>query len=480
MRYLFLLLSTCFCFSQTELTDSQLKEDYDILKTVISELSPALTIDEKKNLIDYFESHKHELDGKSLSSIEFFRFLIELKANTKTDEHGALTLSADVMKEILTHNSILFPIPIVIMDDKLIVNHESLPLPYGSIIHEINDRKVGDILDDMLKSKDAFSLRSLEPSFDVLFLIKFGRPDKFKVLYTAPNSTEALTVWVDPIDIKSREALYKDAVYPFDKESLSNLLNIKYFEDKDTYYIQLNSFNSKADDDKFYKSFEDEFDDIFKEIKKKEPKNLIIDLRYNYGGRMIIPSLFYSYIATKPFTEFMEIKVPDFNLPYKEYIHSIEGKTVDEAEIDAILDNFKKPFNEGPEGFEHIVFNDVSIKPNKRAYEGKVYLLVGGRTFSAASHYVALFASENRGTIIGEQIGGSHKTITAGMQIQYELPNSKLIIGMPIGVFGFSESVTNIPGKKIEPDIRIPEETKYHYFLKKEDWGLIEALKLID
>ena len=480
MKHLLFFLSTICCFSQSQLKETQLKEDYEILKTIISEVSPALTEGDKNDLINYFNSHESELQDKEMSSIEFFRFLIELKANTKTDEHGSLTLSADVMKEILTQSNVLFPIPILIIDDKLVVNHEKLPLPYGSIIYEINDRKVGELLDEMLNRKDAFTLRNLEPSFDALYLIKYGSAETFKILYTPPNSRITETIWVEAIDVKSRETLYRNVIYPLGRESLSNLLNTKYFEEKDTYYVQLNSFNAKTDSDNFYKEFDDVFTELFKDIKKKDPKNVIIDLRYNGGGRMIIPALFYSYLATKPFNETIHLKIPDFQLPYKEYIKTIEGREVDDSAITQIIEDFKKPFTKIDDHYEHRFIDSFKMKPNKRAYTGNVYLLIGGKTFSAASHFTALFKSENRGKLVGEQLGGSHKTITAGLQVQYELPNSKLLLGMPLGVLEFSEAVTNIPGTKIEPDIPISEETKYRYFLQKEDWDLQEVLKLVD
>jgi len=478
-KILFLLLSVQ-CFSQISLTDKQLKEDYTILKTVIAELSPTLSPTEKNQLYDYFNSKESELNGKSMSSIDFFRFLMDLKAKTKLDEHGSLSLPAEVTQKILTENNVLFPIPILIIDNKLVVNHDNVPLPFGSVIYELNDRPIEELLGDMMKGNDAFAFRHLEPSFDVLYLIKYGAVKNFKLLYTPPNSTKPETIWVEPIDVKSREIIYKNAIYPLNKENLRNVLNTEYYKEKQTYYIQLNSFNSKAEEKDIYKNFEKEFSEIFKEIKKENPKNVIIDLRYNQGGRMVIPALFYSYIAQQPLNEYMQLNVPDFDLPYKQYIKAVEGREVSEKEIDEIMDKFQKPFKKVGDHFENVIIDNVAMQPNKRAFTGNVYLLAGGITFSAASYFTALFRSENRGKIIGEQTGGSHQNITAGLQVVYELPNSKLLTGMPIGNFKFSDKVSKIPEKKIEPDIKISEKLKYQYLLKKEDWDLEEALKLME
>ncbi len=111
---------------------------------------------------------------------------------------------------------------------------------------------------------------------------------------------------------------------------------------------------------------------------------------------------------------------------------------------------------------------------------GDVYLLVGGRTFSASAYFTALFKQEKRGVMIGEKVGGSHQNVTAGKLIQYTLPNSKIEVVLPIGIIKYvKELEINIPEKNIIPDILVGENLKYQYLLKKEDWDLREAIKFI-
>lgn len=468
-------------FSQEQLNDTQLKEDFTILTKVVCEVSPNLSAEEKESLYKYLNEKSKELDGKVMTTIEFFKFLMNLKANTKLDEHGSLSLSNEVMKALLTEKNALFPIPIVIINNKLIVNHEQVQIPYGSVITDINGMPIETILEDMLKEKSTFALHNLEQSFDVLFLIKYGVPDTYTVTYTKPNSNTTETINLEPVDIKTRESIYTNMVYPIHREQLKNVINTAYFEDTDSYYIQLNSFNWNEEVKNVYDTFDKQFSETFKTIKKQNPKQVIIDLRYNRGGLMVIPSLFYSYIAQNDFTEYMALKVPDFDLPYKDHIFAIENKNVTLEEVENFIKDFQKPFTKNNDYYENIIIDKSKREANKKGFNGTVYLLIGGRTFSAASYFTAIFKSNNRGQILGEQIGGSHHNITAGKQIVYDLPNTKIRLSLPMGLFKFSHDIeTKVPEQKIVPDVFVSDELKYQYLLNKEDWDLKEILNFIE
>jgi len=479
--FTFFILTAAYSFSQELLNDSLLKEDFEILKTIVTEVSPNLNLNEKESVNAYLNSKEQELDGKSMNVIEFFRFLMSLKAETKMDEHCSLSLSNEVIKDLLTDKPVLFPIPIVIMDNALVVNHDNAQIPYGSIIKEINGMPIETILDDFLREKSTYALRNLEQSFDLLYLIKFGTPQSFEVKYSLPNSNLMESMDLNPIDVKTRESLYASNVYPINREQLKNLINTAYFEESNTYYIQLNSFNWKEDIKNVYEAFDNAFEDIFKTIKKQNPENLIIDLRYNKGGNIMIPALFYSYMALQDFNELVNIRVPDFDLPYKNHIEKIGGRSVNTQQVDEFIANFQKPFTKNNDFYELNYIDNINHKPKKNNFKGKVYLLIGGRNYSAASYFTAIFKANKRGMIVGEEIGGSHHNITAGQLIEYELPNTKITTALPIAVFKFSPDIeSGVPEPKIIPDIVLSEPLKYQYFLKKEDGDLQETIKLIN
>jgi hypothetical protein len=468
------------CFSQKLHNASLLKQDFAILTNAVCEVSPNLNLKEKEALYSYLNKRSEKLNGKTMTTIEFFKFLMDTKAKTKLDEHGSLSLSNEVMKELLIDKKVLFPIPIIILNNKLIVNHERVQIPFGSVISEINGMSVSTILDDLVKEKSTFALRNLEQSFDVLYLIKHGVPETYNITYTLPNSSITKTTKLSPIKIKTRENVYSNIVYPLDYEQIKNVINTTYFKNSDSYYIQLNSFNWNKDVKNVYDTFNKQFWNIFKKIKRQDPKNLIIDLRYNSGGNMVIPALFYSYIAQEDFNEYMSMLVPDFKLPNMDNVFAIGNKTVNKESAESFINAFKKPFVKNNDFYEHVFINNIKRLENKKSFKGTVYLLVGGRTFSAATYYTAIFKNYKRGQIVGEQIGGSHHNITAGKQIVYVLPNTKIRLSIPISILKFSQNLaTNVPEQKIIPDIQKTEELKYQSFLKKEDWDLQAVFDII-
>ena len=253
-----------------------------------------------------------------------------------------------------------------------------------------------------------------------------------------------------------------------------------YFKNSDSYYIQLNSFFGNEPVKNLYSTFNKQFSSIFRKIRKKKAKHLIIDLRYNRGGDILIPALFYSYIAKEDFNEYISVKIPDFEFPHKDLIIKIENTSVDQEAVENFINQIKKPFIKNKDFYEQVFVNNVKRVKKKKSYKGKVYLLVGGRTFSAAAYYTALFKNSKRGLIVGEQVGGSHHEITGGKIIEYTLPNTKIGIRIPIALMKFSQELeTNIPEKKINPIVQITGDAKYQYFLKKEDWDLHAVLKII-
>jgi len=468
------------CYAQELFSDTLLKEDFKILTKAICEVSPNLSLKEKASLYNYFNNRSEKLNGKTMSAIDFFRFLMDTKANTKLDEHGTISLSNKEMKTLLSNKKILFPLPIIILNNKLIINHNNVQIPYGSIISKINGVSISGLIDGLLREKNTAALRNLEQSFDVLFFIKYGAPKTFNITYTLPNSSVNETLKISPVSIKTRENIYSNTVYPLNQELLKNVINTRYFKNSDAYYIQLNSFNWKGETKNVYSAFRKQFSKIFKKIKKQKPKNLIIDLRYNRGGNMIIPGLFYSYISQGNFKEYMSLIVPDFKLPCKNNIYAIENNPINSKGVENLMTNFKKHFKKNNGYYENVFINNVKRFENKSSFNGDIYLLIGGRTFSAASYYTSLFKSHKRGKIVGEQIGGSHQNITAGKQIDYVLPNTKIRLSIPIAVLKFSQNLSiNAPKQKITPNFLQTDAFKYQSFLKKEDWDLQTVFDLI-
>ena len=266
-RILLVLPFLVICLSitaQPKINDALLIEDYNIFKTIIGELSPGLSDKEREEFYNYFDSRIGELEGNSMTVFEFVDFLSKSKAHTKLDGHGQITVPEEIIANLLAGGNALFPVPILILDNQLAVNCENLEIPFGSIIAEINGEPITSIISNLVRNNDTATLRNLENSFDVFYLIKYGVPETFKITYSTPHSESSETVEMKPVDINKRKEIYSKSIYPLNRNQLQKTINTSYFKEQDCYYLQLNSFVWKdGKTDNLYKTFLEEFESIF-------------------------------------------------------------------------------------------------------------------------------------------------------------------------------------------------------------------------
>lgn len=465
--------------AQQKFNTSQLEEDFNILKVATAELSPNITESEKQDLYQSLSKKEEQLKGKSMSSVEFFRFLMKHENKANLDDHATFALPNDVMMELLGENKVLFPIPIVVMGHQLVVNHKEMPIPYGSIITAINQKSVPTILDDFIKPNSTYDQRNVEQMFNLMYLIKYGKTDEFIVEYQEPNSNQKKQITLKGVDIETYTKSTENQVYPLNKQALGNVINAFAAPIPNTYYLQLNSFSAPEGlDNQTY--FYNAFSEIFKEIKEKKSKNLVIDLRYNGGGNVAIPSMLYYFIGKKKFTEEIRLTIPDFDFPYQENITAVDFIPINKNQMPEVIANLKKDFKKKGNHFENLIEIDVNPEGNEFLFTGNVYLLVGGRTFSSASYFSGMFRAFNRGKIIGEQVGGSHHNMTAGRQLTYTLPNTKIELTMPVALYQLSEYIAkNAPNKHVQPDVSISDDKKYDYLVKEKDWEIEKVAEMI-
>ncbi|MCH2046280.1 MAG: S41 family peptidase [Saprospiraceae bacterium] len=496
LKYVFLIFfctTTHLGLSQAKLDSKSLQEDFSILSDLMIGISPNLKMSQKVQLDSITKEKLKELENYSMTSLDFLNFYseIDFSAVNGLDEHASLFLNKKDLK-IMLEGEHLFPIPIKIIGKRLVVNSEKAVIPYGSFIDSINGEYVGDLLQEFNPDSNTFRTRRMEQQFPFSYVIKKGKYKTFKISYSQSEdkcqTTKLNGIGLDSLFIINK----KETIYPLDKERLDKLINTSYFAKQDAYYLQLNSFSWDKDAGKGFfrglrsdvKNFEKTFDPIFDDIAEKKAKHLIIDLRYNTGGNIRIPATFYSYIAKKNFIEQALIQIPDFVFPHKERIVMVgtgRDSVQREKQVDKFIKKYQRHFEESDSSYLWEYIKKKERQPKKNAFQGKVYLLVGGYSVSASSIFTALFKSEQGGTIVGEQLGGSHHDITAGTSLTYLLPNTKIKVEMPLMLCTYSEEVhKNVPERKILPDVQLSEKEYYNYVLHKKDPELEKVLELIN
>ena len=111
------------------------------------------------------------------------------------------------------------------------------------------------------------------------------------------------------------------------------------------------------------------------------------------------------------------------NLPDKQYSQNLVSGYIYETFFEKYYQNAEKTENRLKSIIDE---NELLMVPSKKRFKGKVYVFIGGKTFSAGSSF-ALFSKNQGITLVGEEIGGSYCTQTGGYLIIYILPNLKKI-----------------------------------------------------
>jgi hypothetical protein len=484
-----LCVTPTICAQQT-LSVEELKDDLKILEDISLEVSPGINEKDKVLISQKIEEALSSLK-EPVGTVDFFEFLAGLNLPTKVDEHGNYTLPGEILESIFD-DARLFPLPLSFVGDNLMVNIKGADIPYGCFIKSINGVSLEDITRKFTDNftNNYYKMR-VELQLSYLLLILTGSSDSYEVIYyPESNFSTQKKVVLRGVDFTEFKEIQSKKIYPQNREALKKLINTQYLPSQQTFIFQLNSFSWDEDYptnriSAFYseeEEFEASFENVFDKIKASAAKNLIIDLRYNSGGNTEIPAKLLSYIAKESFSETINLSIPDFQIPHQDCITQIGKRSVsDVTEVRTYIRNIKKNYKATDSAYVQPYFENVKRNPRPNAFDGDVYLLTGNRTTSASSYFTAMFKAYGRGTIVGKSTGGSHRSVTAGRILKYQLPNSKIEVYAPMMLVTYSDEIyKKVPEYFIKPHVDIQLADRYQYMLDLKDPELSETLKIID
>lgn len=260
-------------------------------------------------------------------------------------------------------------------------------VPFGKKIISINSISTDSILSIFKQSisaeNEAFFLFGSEKYFDLSIYAIFGEPEYFDVLLNSGNEQENRRLK----SIKKIDEI-PNPNYAFEIINDSVAL------------IDINSLFAFSDFKKFCKS-------TFSYLNKNKIPNLIIDFRGNLGGDSKLCEELVKYFANEP-----------FSLWEKAYakINPIENKKSNNHNIGDPLVSID--FTKTEE------FLIAPYKEKKR-FNGNVFVLVNGGTFSSAGACVWCLNHYKLATSIGSETGGLG--VHYGNPIRGILPNTGLV-----------------------------------------------------
>lgn len=455
--YLFSVLFFASCTSikrdneqtQSTIAPEKLHQDVDFAYQKLQEMHPKLNWYISKQELDFkFDSLKKTIN-KPLTPFQFYFKLQPVIAKIR---EGHLTLRIPAKKfnrkeiKALKNKKGLFGrFEYSVEDDHLYIveNKDSIEnIKPGTEILSINKIPVSDYLKKYreLISSDGYNTTFqnyyLKDVFFNFYVAEKGIMDSAKVETLYNNERKMVHL---KRESKNEKELEKDKlekkrtkekkVNDYDAFTSSYNRNFKFLDkDSATAYIKIQSF-SRSFSDRFYK-------ESFAKIKNARSHYLIIDIRNNYGGSLYEINQLYSYLAPEPFVLIKPSQLTSRISPFKtNYFRKSNPLqyTVKSLLYPGYFLSQAFSVYKGKDGVAYYKMKENKpTKPKENSFQGKVYVLINGGSFSASSIISAKLKYDKRVTLVGEETGGANDGTVAGFYSYQKLPNSK--IDLPIGL----------------------------------------------
>ena len=468
ISFLFTLLFTNLCLSQDikieELTFDDYLFDLSILDSLIEKQhpNPYKFVSKDEQLIFRNQAIKNLKKSPTFSNF--------IKCTNRFGDGHLIYTPKDEFKDYMIDKYTYFPFPVIIRDGRMFVNIKGHELKYQTEILSIQNKSVKDLLRIFNKHihGDGYSITSTESNLSEFFPANYANfiesnVNKFKIEYLSYESNKTGNLTVDPVDyyeIYRRQLL---AIQPTNRLEQEKAIVSRYYKSRKTGVITVNTFY--FNESSAYK----EMSAFFKKINSEKYKSVIIDLRINGGGNPNMAALLFSFIIDSNFKNSFNYKMKNIRIT-RENLLSDNGNPASDDEIEGFENFLYQRFNKNEKG--RYIGNErlkegvlENFPPDKDSFNGDVYLMVGGKTFSASVFFAKLFKDHKRGKIIGIETGGNENNTFAGYFLNYKLPKTKLTVRIPITELYFGEGKESNHG--IIPDITIPIK-KYQEYLRKE------------
>lgn len=422
-----------------KLSFEQAESDLNFLLEKLESIHPNLYAYTPKKIINKEKEKILRQFNPPISRMDFAKQVIPLIARLN-DGHTFMIFPFEEEEAYSISNGTYFPFDIVICDKKVLIKTSYLnnaDIVSGMEIRSVNGLRIEKLLEIMKNYVSGetkhFRLQAVARNFRRFLLHIFEMRSDFTVEFSS-GENQRLTKKVP--GLTAATIIEKRKQLPSTQNQTNTPFIFSSFKNKGFGGLTINTF-----DGNLFENFKQFLQKTFEQIRLEKLENLIIDIRRNGGGDTRLVNLFFDYITKKNYTLF----------------EKVEFKISPEVEREPRFADFLKSeeFVKLRKG-NFVYWNSNLQKPNNNefSFNGKVFLLISGQTFSSASDLAAAFKCYKMGTIVGEETGGIG--ISYGELISVTLPNTKLIANVSSKKFVSPCGKSDLRG--IIPDFKIKQK----------------------
>jgi hypothetical protein len=455
---------------------AELKKDYAVFQNILEESHPGLYWYSSRDSMDYFFKRGYEQLKDSMTEAQFRQTLSYVIARIHCG-HTAVRPSA--RKRVGPLDSLganVFPLSLKIWDDTVVVaanlNRNDSVLKRGTVITGINGRPVIEIVDSLLKfiSADGYNKThkwqtlSNRGNFGSLYTSVFGHSAKYEISFLDFGGHPGIVTvpaYKPRLDTTADRRLQEFSKSQRKQMNIESARSLKMDTANHISVMSLNTFARGARLRSFIRS-------SFRSFAKHRSEYLIVDLRSNGGGSVTNSTLLTRYIARSPF------KVADSLYAIKR--KSSYGTYIKNNFFNGIfLRVFTRKNNAGYYHFGY--FERHRFKPKKKNhFDGRVFILTGGNSFSASTLFVHSVMNQENVTVVGEETGGGAYGNSAWLIPDVTLPHTGIRFRLPLFRLVIDK---NIPkdGRGIMPHVE--SKPSVEAIRQGKDFKMEKALQLI-
>ena len=451
-----------------------LRSDFRLFRNILEESHPSLYWYTPKDSIDYYFALAESRLTDSLTETQF-RYLLSSVVSKFRCGHTSVR-PPKTAAGIEPMRSRLFPLSIKAWDDTVVVtsniNRRDSNVLRGVLLRSINGRPVQTVLDSLFShlSADGFNQThkyqtlSNFSTFRNMYSAVFGMPQSVPVEYIDSAGrlhSVKLQAYNPAADTQRIRTMPRDiSKRTRRKVVLQNARNLRIDTANATAVMQVNTFAKHVGLRSFFRK-------SFRNLKRQNIEHLVVDLRSNGGGSVTLSNLLTKYLAKQPF------KIAD--TLYAVSRRSSYGRYQDEYLWNRLFMFFlTRKEKDGKYHFR--MYEGKYFKPKTaRRYNGDVYLLTGGNTFSAAVLFSKAIRDQGNVTVVGEETGGGAYGNTAWLIPDVELPNTKLRFRLPL--FRLVIDKNELKGRGLLPHVE--SKPTVEAIRRNQDFKMDKAYELI-